>query len=216
MSGTTTINVAVVEDDVRLRRTVAEVLDSSPDCRCVGVFANGARALAGLPGLKPDVILMDNNLPDTNGVELVAQLSPMLPQTQILMLTVYQDPDTIVKALAAGAHGYLVKPVMPDMLLAAIREVRAGGAPMTGTIARKVIEMFKSQAAVPRKKKAEPFSGLAPREMDVLNLFAENYSYKEIGDKLGIGPTTVGTYVTRIYEKLHVHSRREIVEMRKP
>ena len=208
------INVAVVEDDARLRRTVAEVLASAPDCRCVGVFANGETAQASLPGLKPDVIIMDINLPDTTGVELVTKLGPLLPMTQILMLTIYQDPDTIVRALAAGAHGYLVKPVMPDELLGAIREIRRGGAPMTGTIARKVIATFKKMPEVPASKVSPALSGLASREQAVLELFAENYSYKEIADKLGIGATTVGTYVTRIYEKLHVHSRRELIELR--
>lgn len=208
------INVAVVEDDARLRRTVAEVLASAPDFRCVGVFANGATALASLPGLKPDVIIMDINLPDTTGVELVTKLGPLLPMTQILMLTIYQDPDTIVRALAAGAHGYLVKPVMPDELLSAIREILRGGAPMTGTIARKVIATFRRQTAVPESKASPALSGLTAREQAVLELFAENYSYKEIADKLGIGATTVGTYVTRIYEKLHVHSRRELIELR--
>lgn len=208
------INVAVVEDDARLRRTVAEVLASAPDCTCVGVFANGETAQAALPELKPDVIIMDINLPDTTGVELVMKLAPLLPKTQILMLTIYQDPDTIVRALAAGAHGYLVKPVMPDNLLGAIREIFSGGAPMTGTIARKVIATFRQLPALPASKISPTLSVLAPREQAVLELFAENHSYKEIADKLGISATTVGTYVTRIYEKLHVHSRRELIELR--
>jgi len=208
------IKVAVVEDDARLRRTVSEVLASADDCRCVGVYANGATAAAALPELKPDVIIMDINLPDTTGVELVTKLAPLLPKTNILMLTIYQDPDTIVRALAAGAHGYLVKPVMPEALLDAVREVFGGGAPMTGTIARKVIATFRSLPTAPASPVSPVLSALAPREQAVLELFAENYSYKEIADKLGISATTVGTYVTRIYEKLHVHSRRELIELR--
>lgn len=208
------IKVAVVEDDARLRRTVAEVLASADDCTCVGVYANGTTAQASLPELKPDVIIMDINLPDTTGVELVTKLAPLLSRTQILMLTIYQDPDTIVRALAAGAHGYLVKPVMPEALLDAVREVFGGGAPMTGTIARKVIATFRSLPITPASPVSPALSALASREQAVLELFAENYSYKEIADKLGISATTVGTYVTRIYEKLHVHSRREVIELR--
>jgi two-component system, NarL family, response regulator LiaR len=122
-----TIRVAVVEDDARLRQTFVDVLESSTEFRCVGAFATGAEAVAGIPALAPDVVIMDVNLPDTTGVECVKMLAPELPGTQILMVTVYQDPDTTFQALAAGAHGYLVKPVLPERLLEAIREIREGG-----------------------------------------------------------------------------------------
>ncbi|MCX7414288.1 MAG: response regulator transcription factor [Planctomycetia bacterium] len=223
------IRVAVVEDDSRLRRTFTDILDDADDCECVGVFATGQQAIRGIPPLAPDVLIMDVNLPDSSGVECVAALSPQLPDTQILMVTVYQDPETTFEALAAGAHGYLVKPVMRDQLLAAIRELRSGGVPMSPTIARKVIQTFRRQeprlppngAAAPagrltfaaEKAPAEPDAEtLAPREQQVLELLVKGYSYKDVSKELGISTSTVGTYVQRIYEKLHVSSRREIVD----
>ena len=219
-----TIRVAVVEDDARLRQTFVDVLESSTAFRCVGAFATGAEALAGIPNCAPDVVIMDVNLPDTTGVECVKLLAPKLPGTQILMVTVYQDPDTTFQALAAGAHGYLVKPVLPERLLEAIREIRAGGVPMSRTIARKVIETFRSREAAEaagtsaaRSPLASPDEeSLTPREQQVLELLMEGFSYKEISQRLGISPSTVGTYVQRIYEKLHVSSRREIMARRRP
>lgn len=219
-----TIQVAVVEDDARLRRTFVDVLESSTECRCLGAFATGAEAVAGIPALAPDVVIMDVNLPDTTGVECVKMLAPKLPGTQILMVTVYQDPDTTFQALAAGAHGYLVKPVLSERLLEAIREIRAGGVPMSRTIARKVIETFRSREAaevagtssarLPAESPDE--ESLTSREQQVLELLVEGFSYKEISQRLGISTSTVGTYVQRIYEKLHVSSRREIMARRRP
>jgi len=221
---TSTIKVAVVEDDARLRRTFVDVLESSAEFRCVGAFATGAEAVDGIPALAPDVVIMDVNLPDTTGVECVKALAPRLPTTQILMVTVYQDPDTTFQALAAGAHGYLVKPVLPERLLEAIREIRAGGVPMSRTIARKVIETFRSRevaeaagTSAARPPAASPDEEtLTAREQQVLELLVEGFSYKEIAQQLGISSSTVGTYVQRIYEKLHVSSRREIMARRRP
>jgi len=218
------IQVAVVEDDARLRRTFVDVLEGSTEFRCVGAFATGAEAVDGIPSLAPDVVIMDVNLPDTTGVECVKALAPRLPATQILMVTVYQDPDTTFQALAAGAHGYLVKPVLPERLLEAIREIREGGVPMSRTIARKVIETFRSREAVLSPDSSAAASAavstddesLTPREKQVLELLVEGFSYKEISQRLGISASTVGTYVQRIYEKLHVSSRREIMARRRP
>lgn len=205
------INVAIVEDAVRLRRTLAEILAGSKDCRCTGVFADGKSAAAKLPTLKPDVIIMDINLPDISGVDCVAQVAPQLPDTQIIMLTVYQDPETIFQALAAGATGYLVKPVRPKTLLEAIREIRAGGAPMSRTIARQVIDFLRRPTTTLSSRTELGLETLGPREQQVLGLFAQGLSYKEIAADLNVSTPTVGTYVRRIYEKLHVHSRREII-----
>jgi DNA-binding NarL/FixJ family response regulator len=162
------IKVAVVEDDTRIRCVLKEVLSSADDCQCVGEFATGAAAIAAIPSLQPDVVVMDVNLPDLSGVECVAHLAPRLPQTQVIMLTVYQDPETIFRALAAGAHGYLVKPVMPDKLLAAIREIRAGGVPMSRTIARKVIEVFRRPSPPPAVSVAMEEAALGVREQEIL------------------------------------------------
>lgn len=212
------INVALVEDDARLRKAVERGLAGADTCRLVGMFATAAEAIRDIPALAPDVILMDVNLPDRSGVECVAELAPQLPNTQILMLTVYQDPDTAFQAIAAGAHGYLVKPVMPKRLVEAIREVREGGVPMSRAIARQVIEAFRTlqergaAAATPAGKPAATTDDpLTPRERQVLELLVEGYSYKETASQLGISIGTVGTYVERIYEKLHVSCRREMV-----
>ena len=205
------IKVAIVEDDARIRKVVTEVLASAKDCQCVGAFADGATAVAKLPSLAPDVILMDINLPDLTGVECVARISPQLPGAEIIMLTVYQDPETIFQALAAGAHGYLVKPVMPQKLLEAIREIRSGGVPMSPGIAREVVDFFRRKPAKPPSGAAAEDAGLGPREQQVLKFLVDGLSYKEIAGELGITSNTVGTYVRRIYEKLHVRSRREIV-----
>lgn len=216
MAQAESIRVAVVEDDSRLRRAFVDVLESSDDCRSVGAFATGADAIKKIPALAPDVVIMDVNLPDSTGVEYIAALSEKLPKAQILIVTVYQDPETTFQALAAGAHGYLVKPVMPDRLLEAIREVREGGVPMTRTIARKVIQAFRDRKPAadlpaPHAATADPAGVLAPREQQVLELLCEGCYYKEIAKRLGISISTVGTYVKRIYEKLHCTNRWEVV-----
>jgi DNA-binding NarL/FixJ family response regulator len=205
------IKVAIVEDDARIRKVVTEVFASAKDCQCVGAFADGTTAVAKLPSLAPDVILMDINLPDVSGVECVARISPQLRGAEIIMLTVYQDPETIFQALAAGAHGYLVKPVMPKKLLEAIREIRSGGVPMSPGIAREFVDFFRREPAKPATGAAVEDAGLGPREQQVLKFLVDGLSYKEIAGELGITSNTVGTYVQRIYEKLHVRSRREII-----
>lgn len=221
------ISMAVVEDDARLRRTFVDVLDAAEGFSCAGAFGTGAEAVAGIPPLQPDVVVMDVNLPDTTGVECVREIAPKLPDAQILMVTVCQDPETTFQALAAGAHGYLVKPVLPGRLLEAIREVRAGGVPMSRTIARKVIETFRGRAATAddaatsAARPASPAAAegderLTAREQEVLELLVAGFSYKEIARELGISQSTVGTYVQRIYEKLHVSSRREIMDRSRP
>lgn len=210
-----TIRIAAIEDDARLRQVLTEVFAKARDCKWLGVFPNGEKAVEQLPALDPEVVMVDINLPGINGVQCVAQLAPQLPKTQFIMLTVYQDTETIFQALAAGAHGYLVKPVMPDNLLEAVREIRSGGVPMSRTIARQVINFFhrpKTPAAVPNST-AE--SGLGPREQQVLEFLVSGLSYKEIAEELQIKVSTVGTYVQRIYEKLHVRSRREIIASHK-
>lgn len=206
------IQVAVVEDDARLRRMVAETLATSKTCCCAAMYSNGASAIAELPKLAPDVVLMDINLPDISGVECVAQIAHLLPKTEIIMLTVFQDPATIFQALAAGAHGYLVKPVMPKQLLDSIVEIRAGGVPMSPGIAREVIDYFRRPAPNPPARKGiSEENQLGTREQQVLEALNQGLTYKEIAAELNISIWTVATYVRRIYEKLHVSSRSEII-----
>ena len=205
------IRVAIVEDDARIRRVLEQVLSRAPGYQCAGAFADGLTAVAGVPALKPDVVIMDINLPDISGVECVTQLAGKLPETQIVMLTVYQDPDTIFQALSAGAHGYLVKPVMPDKLLEAIREIRNGGGAMSPVIARKVMDAFRRSLPVASAKPVPEEPALGPREHQVLELLVAGFSYKEIANELGLKWQTVATYVQRIYEKLHVRTRRGVI-----
>jgi DNA-binding NarL/FixJ family response regulator len=149
---------------------------------------------------------MDINLPGINGVECVRRLKPLLPGTQVIMLTVYEDTENIFNALAAGATGYLLKRTPREELLAAIRDVRRGGSPMTTHIARKVVQSFQQSAPA-----AQPAENLSQREQEVLDLLSQGFLYKEIAEKLGISYETVHTYIRRIYEKLQVRTRTEAV-----
>jgi DNA-binding NarL/FixJ family response regulator len=199
------ITVALVEDDDRIRRTVAMILDRAGDCRCVGQYAAGEAAVAAIPALAPQVIIMDINLPGMSGVDCVRQLVELEVKAHVLMLTVHKDSDAIFDALAAGAGGYLVKPVPAEQLLAAVRDIYGGGAPMTSSIARKVVQSFKS--AAPEKMSDD----LSPRERDILDLLAQGFMYKEIADKLDSSYATVRTHIEHIYTKLHVNSRSQAV-----
>ena len=213
------IDVIIVEDDNRLRSGLVEIVNSDPQCTCVGAFGSGEEALAQAPALHPQVAVMDINLPGMDGIECVRRLSERLPDLQIVMLTVYQDTNNLFRALAAGAHGYLVKPARARDLLAAIRDIHRGGAPMTSALARKVVDAFRAQApsAAPAMPVGAAASGggesdeLAPREKEVLDLLAQGFSYKEIADKLNVAFATVHTYVLRIYKKLHVRSKNAAV-----
>jgi DNA-binding NarL/FixJ family response regulator len=200
------INVSIVEDSENVRTTLARILSRTEGFQCVSHYSNAEAALEKLPQDKPDVVLMDINLPGINGVECVRRLKPLLPQTQVMMLTVYEDTENIFAALAAGATGYMLKRTPKAELLDAIREVRAGGSPMTTHIARKVVQSFQQAGASP-----QPAENLSQREQEVLDLLSQGFLYKEIAEKLGISYETVHTYVRRIYEKLQVRTRTEAV-----
>jgi DNA-binding NarL/FixJ family response regulator len=200
------ITVSIVEDNEQLRSTLARVLNRAEGFRCVSHFGNAEDALKTIPQERPEVVLMDINLPGMNGVECVRQLKQVLPQTQIVMLTVYEDTENIFNALAAGAAGYLLKRTKTDELLEAIHEVQRGGSPMTTHIARKVTQSF--QKAGPS---AQPAENLSEREQQVLDCLSQGFLYKEIAEKLGISYETVHTYIRRIYEKLQVRTRTEAV-----
>lgn len=196
------IAVAVVEDDARVRASLARLLERASGLRCVGEHGSGEEALQALPGVRPNVVLMDINLPGIDGVECVRRLKVLLPEAQVVMLTVYQDNDLIFNALAAGASGYLLKRTKGPVLIASIREVHHGGSPMSSHIARKVVQSFR---AVPA-----PSTGLetlTPREMEVLDLLSKGYLYREIADELAVGYDTVHSHVRHIYEKLQVNTR---------
>lgn len=200
------ISVSIVEDNEQLRTTLARVIGRAQGFRCVSHYGSAEAALEGLPKDRPDVVLMDINLPGINGVECVRHLKPLLPNIQVVMLTVYEDTENIFNALAAGAAGYLLKRTKTDELLEAIREVHAGGSPMTTHIARKVIQSFQRAGPSP-----QPAENLSQREQEVLECLSQGFLYKEIAEKLEISYETVHTYIRRIYEKLQVRTRTEAV-----
>jgi DNA-binding NarL/FixJ family response regulator len=202
------ITVAIVEDDSKVRHSLAGILKRGSGVHCVGEFGDAEEALRELPRLRPRVVLMDINLPGMDGVKCVWKLSELLPEMQIVMLTVYDNTDAIFNSLAAGASGYLLKPVSSAQLLAAVRDVYAGGAPMTSNIVRKVVQSFKQPA--PAARETENFS-LSAREQEVLDFLAKGYLYKEIADHLTISYGTVHTYIERIFKKLHVRGRAQAV-----
>jgi len=200
------ITVAIVEDDSQVRHSLVGILKRGSGVLCVGAFGDAEEALRELPRLQPQVALMDINLPGIDGVECVRKLSGLLPQMQMVMLTVYDDTDAIFNSLAAGASGYLLKPVSAVQLLAAVKDVYAGGAPMTSNIVRKVVQTFKQPVAT-----AHETENLSTREQEVLDYLAKGYLYKEIADQLSISYGTVHTYIERVFKKLHVRSRAQAV-----
>jgi DNA-binding NarL/FixJ family response regulator len=200
------IAVSIVEDDADVRTTLAKLIQCSPGYRCVSQHGSGEAALQEIPKVKPDVVLMDINLPGINGVECVRRLKPLLPATQVIMLTVYQNTENIFNALAAGATGYLLKQTPPPELLTAIQNVHAGGSPMSSHIARKIVQSFQQTPAA-----AAGAESLSPREAQVLDLLTKGYLYKEIAETMQVTYATIHTHIRHIYEKLHVHSRTEAV-----
>jgi DNA-binding NarL/FixJ family response regulator len=200
------LTVSIVEDNDQLRGTLARVLSRADGFKCLSQYPSAEAALDGVPKERPNVVLMDINLPGMNGVECARRLKQLVPETQVVMLTVYEDTENIFNALAAGASGYLLKRTKSAELLDAIRDVARGGSPMTTHIARKVVQSFQRQAG-----SAQPTEDLSPREKEVLDCLAQGFLYKEIADKLGISYETVHTYIRRIYEKLQVRTRTEAV-----
>lgn len=200
------ITVSIVDDEADLREHIAGYLAAAGNIRCISGYASAEEALEHLPRDKPDVILMDINLGEMDGIECVRRLTALVPEAQVLMLTVFEDSEQIFRALAAGASGYLLKRLSPRKLLEAIEEVFAGGSPMSASIARKVVKSFKTTPA-PGTESEE----LSPRERSVLDGLAEGLAYKQIADQLGVSIHTVRNYIRRIYEKLHVRTRTEAV-----
>jgi DNA-binding NarL/FixJ family response regulator len=200
------ITVSIVEDDARVRESLVGLVSRAKGFSCVSHYATGEDALLGVPKIRPEVVLMDINLPGMSGIDCVRKLKLLDPRCLVVMLTVYENTEQIFKALEGGASGYLLKSTAPDELLSAIQEVHRGGSPMTSHIARKVVQSF--QQPVTGNKATE---NLSPREQEVLELLAKGFLYKEIADQLKISFETVHTYIRRIYEKLQVRSRTEAV-----
>jgi DNA-binding NarL/FixJ family response regulator len=201
------ISVAVVEDDARFAEGIKCLLDRSEGYTCVAVCGSGEEALEQLPLLRPQVVLMDIQLPGISGVDCVRELKERLPETEIAMLTIFEDYERISQSLFAGASSYLLKSMPPAELLEAIREVQAGGSPMSSAIARKVVTVFRQFQPAHAETGA-----LSHREKEVLSALAKGRRYKEVADDLGITYDTVRTHVQRIYKKLHVRTRMQALE----
>jgi DNA-binding NarL/FixJ family response regulator len=198
--------VAIFEDNAAIREGLMEYVESDSACCCVCTCDTAEEALKLIPKHQPDIVLMDIQLPHQSGIECTAQLKQLLPNVQIIMVTVYEDTERIFKALRAGACGYLLKRCKPAELLSAIREVRQGGVPMSREIARKVIASFQEPVTT-----AAEVEELSPREREILELLASGFPNKEIASRVGLSDNTVRWHLRHVYEKLHVRSRTEAV-----
>jgi DNA-binding NarL/FixJ family response regulator len=197
--------VGIVEDNTNMREMFREWIDSTPDMRCLCACATAKEALKEIPRCRPQVTLMDIHLPDESGIFCTSQLKTLLPELQIVIVTVYKDYDLIFQALEAGASGYLLKRSSPREVIQAIRDVQMGGAPMTGEIARMVVETFH------RRQPASPTVALASRETEILGLVSQGLTNKEIAARLGLSFETIRNRLRHVYDKLHVHCRTEAV-----
>ena len=200
------VTTAVVEDSPMMRRNLNWMLDQTTGFQCVCACADGIAALRAMPKCRPQVVLMDIQMPGMSGIDCTAQLKQLLPAVQIIVLTVYEDTDTIFDALRAGACGYLLKRSSPQQILNAIQDILQGGAPMTSAIARMLVNVFQAPVAP-----SSAATALSTREREVLDLLAQGLSNKEIGAKLNLSPFTVKNYLARVFEKLHVRCRTEAV-----
>src|SRR5215204_5844227 len=204
------ITVCIVDDVSELRQALEEIVSSADGYKCIGTMSNAAEALTKVPILKPDVVLMDINLGvGESGIDLVRELKPLLPATNFMMCTVYEDDEKIFEALSAGASGYILKKTEPPKLLEAIKELHEGGAPMSSQIARKVVFAFRDRAV--SSTLVSGIEHLSHREKQILEELSRGLMYKEIASVLFISPETVRKHVYHIYEKLHVTNRVEAV-----
>lgn len=194
--------VAIIEDNVTLRRMLAELIDSEPGYRCVCTCTTFKEAIVEVPRHLPDVALMDIHLPDESGIACTARLTEIMPNLQVIIVTIYKNIDLIFQALKAGACGYILKRSRPEEIIHAIAEVRAGGAPMTGEIARMLVQSFRTPSALPE-------AGLTSREAEILELVIEGLANKEIAQRTGIAAGTVRNHLGNIFKKLHVRCRTE-------
>lgn len=201
------VKVAIVEDNKNLRETFKELISFNSNYELVGLFANANNIINDITLCKPDVVLMDIQLPGTNGIEAVKLINKNFPEIKIIMQTVFEDNNYILEAICSGASGYLLKKSTPHEYLAAIDDVLTGGAPITSSIAKKVLGMFKSS----QEKKINPQFNLSEREIEILDYLVKGLSYKMIADKCNITYNTVRFHMKNIYSKLHVESMTEAV-----
>ena len=196
--------VAIIEDQKILRESLKKLISGDSNYSCLGVCSTAEEALRQVPLWKPEVVVMDIHLPKMSGIECTRRLKELCPQSSVLILTVYEDNESIFEALRAGARGYLLKRAVSDHILRAIQDVKEGGGPMTSHVARRVVESFNEST---RDRNEEAI--LSAREKEILSQLTKGYSNKEIADKMSVSMSTVRTHLRHIYEKLHVRSRTE-------
>lgn len=200
------VTVGIVEDDPVLRRSLARLVADTKGMQCLAACGSGEEALQKLPEAKPDVVLMDLNLPEMPGTECIRKLKEILPTAQVIVLTVYEDSEHIFQALKSGASGYLLKRADPDEVLEAIRNAQEGGAPMSSQVAYRVVRSFHEPTT-----KGLDTTALTEREQEILALLSQGFANKELAERLQISVPTVRTHLRHIYEKLHVRSRSEAI-----
>lgn len=198
------IKVVIIEDNDDIRNSLNILIDGSAGIRCVQTYTNAEDAISGIPAINPDVAIVDVHLPKRSGIECIGTLKPVCASTQFMIFTIFEDDETVFNAIKAGATGYLLKNTSPDKILSAINDIYRGGSPMSGQIARKVLQSFFNPV-----KPKDTLEVLTVRENEILNLLSKGYRYKEIASKLFISTETVRTHIRNIYEKLQVESRTE-------
>jgi two-component system, NarL family, response regulator LiaR len=200
------ITVCIVEDKKDIRESLCILVNDSPDCSCIGDFANAEEALPKIIDLQPDIVLMDIDLPGMNGIECIKQLKPQCPGVQFMICTVYDEDEKIFDALTVGANSYILKRSSSDILIGAIKDLHNGGSPMSSDIARKVVKQFQ-KSSLPEKNEYH----LTQREKEILELLAQGLTYQQAAEKIFISGKTIKKHVYNIYEKLHVNSRTAAV-----
>lgn len=203
------ITVSIIEDDLTVVESMIEIMRLQSDVECIGIYGDAETGLKEIPKSPPQILLMDINLPGMSGLDCLIKLSPLIPDTQILMLTVRNDPKAIFSALANGAHGYLLKPFKTAQLTSALHDVTSGAEPMRQAIAKHVLNFFQE----PTTPEPAPLNteGLSPREIQILKYLVAGHAYKQIADELQIAYGTVHVHIARIYKKMHVQSRGQAV-----
>jgi two-component system NarL family response regulator len=202
------IKVAIVEDQKKTLNSLAILLDGAETLEVVGRYSSGEEALKGVMEVTPDVFLVDLGLPGISGVELIRELKELVPDLEILVLTIFEDRDHLFPALKAGASGYLLKDSTPSEIIESIEEIVNGGSPMSSRIARLVVEALQDNESI---KERQNYS-LTRREKEVLRGLINGLTYKMVAEELCVSPHTVRTHIKNIYEKLHVRSKWEAIE----
>jgi DNA-binding NarL/FixJ family response regulator len=201
------IKVAIFEDNRNLRESLFQLIDGSNGFRCVGAFPNCDRLIQNIKESRPDVVLMDIEMPGLSGIEAIKILKENFPEIKVLMETIFEDNNKIFDSICNGAEGYILKNTAPVLILSAIKDIYDGGAPMTPSVASKVLKMFKKNSTTTLKEE----TGLTEREKEILALLVEGMSYKKIAATCFISTETVSGHIKNIYRKLQVHSKSEAV-----